>query len=270
MQLQRGFLGAVVVWSAFLMAARLDAQGSFHWPEGKRAAISLSFDDARQSQVDVGLPVLDRYGVKATFYVVPGAVSSRLDGWKKAAANGHEIANHSRSHPCTGNYAFSLKNALEDYTLDRMAKELDGANADIERLLGVKPEGFAYPRGEKFVGRGKEVKSYVPLAASRFLVSRGYLDESANDPQVCDLAQAMGVGLDELNGKTVTEWMVRTAKEGRWLIFVSHEVGASAHQTTEPSTLETIIKFAQDPANGVWIGPVATIGRYVQKQRSGR
>ncbi len=28
--------------------------GVFSWPEGKQAAVSLSFDDARMSQVDVG------------------------------------------------------------------------------------------------------------------------------------------------------------------------------------------------------------------------
>ena len=34
----------------------------FSWPEGKHAAISLTFDDARISQVDNGLPILDEYG----------------------------------------------------------------------------------------------------------------------------------------------------------------------------------------------------------------
>ena len=37
------------------------------WLEGKTAALSLTFDDARLSQVDQGLPLLDAYGVKATF-----------------------------------------------------------------------------------------------------------------------------------------------------------------------------------------------------------
>src|SRR6185503_15300925 len=74
------------------------------WPDGARAALSLSFDDARTSQVDVGLALLDSLGAKVTFYLVPSAVESRLEGWKRAAAAGHEIANHSLTHPCSGNF----------------------------------------------------------------------------------------------------------------------------------------------------------------------
>jgi peptidoglycan/xylan/chitin deacetylase (PgdA/CDA1 family) len=46
----------------------------FRWPAGKRAAISLTFDDARVSQIDAGIPLLERCGVKATFYVSPSAM----------------------------------------------------------------------------------------------------------------------------------------------------------------------------------------------------
>ena len=56
----------------------------------------------------------------------------------------------------------------------------------------MKPRTFAYPCGQRFVGRGFEVRSYVPPVAERSLAGRGYLDESANDPAVCDLAEAMG------------------------------------------------------------------------------
>ena len=41
------------------------------WPEGYQMALNLSFDDARMSQVDSGTALLDRYNVKAAFYVVP-------------------------------------------------------------------------------------------------------------------------------------------------------------------------------------------------------
>jgi hypothetical protein len=39
-------------------------QAPFAWPAGARAALSLSFDDARPSQVEVGTALLDRHGVK--------------------------------------------------------------------------------------------------------------------------------------------------------------------------------------------------------------
>ncbi|MDH5605106.1 MAG: polysaccharide deacetylase family protein, partial [Cyclobacteriaceae bacterium] len=112
---------------------------NFEWPEGKKVAVSLSFDDGRFSQVDVGTALLDKYGVKGTFYVVPSAVEQRLEGWKKAVKNGHEIGNHSLNHPCTGNFTWSRTKALEDYSLDKMNEELKEANKQIKSLLGTKP-----------------------------------------------------------------------------------------------------------------------------------
>jgi peptidoglycan/xylan/chitin deacetylase (PgdA/CDA1 family) len=242
----------------------------FRWPAGKQAALSLTFDDARLSQIDTGLALLDKYGIKATFYVSVDNLEKRLEGWKRAVASGHEIGNHSRTHPCTGNYEFSLKNALEDYTLPMMEKELDGASADIQRLLGVTPVTFAYPCGQKFVGRGREVKSYVPLVAERFIVGRGYLDEAANDPVFCDLAQAAGRGFDDLNYEQVKKLVVQAREQGRWLILVGHEIGAPAFQTTDAVALEALCQYARDPANGLWVDTVAAIGKYIREQRSAK
>jgi hypothetical protein len=36
----------------------------FRWPEGKKMGLSLTFDDARLSQVNKGIPLLDKYHVK--------------------------------------------------------------------------------------------------------------------------------------------------------------------------------------------------------------
>jgi len=244
-------------------------QSSFRWPAGKQAAISLTFDDARLSQVDRGLPILDAHGIKATFYVVPSQVEQRLAGWKNALANGHEIGNHTLKHPCSGNFFWSREKALENYSLPEMRLELDEANAAIEQLLGVKPTTFAYPCGQKFVGRGLSVKSYVPLVADRFIVGRGAFDEVGNDPNFCDLAQATGVSLDGLDFDQAKQLIDKAAAEGRWLIFFGHEIGPAGHQTVATSTLESVCRYAQDPANGLWIDTVETIGKYVQHQRNG-
>ena len=72
----------------------------FPWPEGKQMALSLTFDDARLSQIDTGIPLLDKYGVKATFYISPGNMLERINGWKQAVTNGHDIGNHSVYHQC--------------------------------------------------------------------------------------------------------------------------------------------------------------------------
>lgn len=240
----------------------------FHWPEGIRAAVSLSFDDARKSQIDYGLPILDAYDVKATFYVLPRRVKQRLAGWRKTLANGHEIGNHTLTHPCSGN--FSRRNALENYTLEMIANEMDSANDDIERLLGVRPTTFAYPCGQQFVGRGKALKSYVPLVAERFIVGRRWRDEHANDPTICDLAQVMGIELDKLDFEQLKEWIDKAVKKGQWLVLCGHEIGPSRRrQTTLAATIEALCEYANDPNNGIWIDTVQTIGTYIKEQRTG-
>jgi peptidoglycan-N-acetylglucosamine deacetylase len=261
--------------SCALGLAGLDAQSSrpaqtpvaFHWPAGKHAAVSLSFDDARTSQVDEGLALLKKTGVKVTFFVTPDGVEKRLDGWKQAVGDGHEIANHSLTHPCSGNYAFSAGNALETYTLESMAQQLDEANTRIEKLLGVKPTTFAYPCGHKFVGRDRNVKSYVPLIAERFLVGRGYMDESSNDPALTDLAQAMGTAFDDMDFAQMKTIVDAAAADGRWVIFAGHEMGRKAYQTTDLAALEQLCGYVKDPANGIWSGTVAEMGAYVRERQ---
>ena len=186
----------------------------FQWPEGKKMALSLTFDDARLTQVDKGIPLLDKYGVKATFYVSPDNMKQRLDGWKAAVTNGHDIGNHSLLHPCTVNYGWPPEAQLETYTLQRMRTELDSASAVIKNLLGIKPVSFAYPCGQTFVGKGVNTKSYIPLVASAFETGRLWLSEGPNDPVFCDMAQLTGMELDGKSFDQVKALIESARKKG--------------------------------------------------------
>ncbi|PSR55839.1 polysaccharide deacetylase [Adhaeribacter arboris] len=244
-----------------------EAKPAFSWPAGKKVAVSLSFDDARPSQVEVGTALLDRYGVKATFYLVPGTVEQQLEGWKKAAANGHEMGNHSLNHPCTGNFPWARQKALEDYNLEKMRQELTECNKRIQKLLGVKTEVFAYPCGQKFVDRGRNTKSFVPLVAELFISGRGWLDEGPNDPLFCDPAQLTGMEMDGKDFEEILPLLLQAQKSGQWLVLAGHEMGEQGPQTTRLSMLQKLIEYAQNPANGVWLAPVGTVGKYIQEHR---
>jgi peptidoglycan-N-acetylglucosamine deacetylase len=251
-------------------AAPAQSPAPFKWPAGKRAAVSLSFDDARASQVDVGTALFDRFGAKATFYVVPSSVERRLEGWKKAAASGHEIGNHSLNHPCTGNFAWARQKALEDYTLEKMRHELAETNRRVKELLGVTPESFAYPCGQTFVGRGLDTRSYVPLVAALFQSGRGWLGEGPNDPAFCDLAQLLGVEMDGKDFEQLLPLIEQAREAGLWVVLAGHEIGQGGRQTTRTAMLEKLVPYALDPANGLWLAPVGTVARHVLAQRNGK
>ena len=258
---------AVALACGAAVAAAQQATPAFTWPDGKRVAVSLSFDDARPSQVDDGTALLDRYGVKATFYVVPSAVEKKLDGWKRAAAGGHEIGNHSLHHPCSGNFAWSRGKALEDYTLDQMRRELSDANRRITELLGVTPVSFAYPCGQSSVGRGVGTQSYVPVVASAFVTSRGWLDEAPNDPSYVDFAQLTGIESDGKDFDQILAIVEAARQTGSWVVLAGHEMGKDGPQTTRLTMLERLCAYANDRANGVWMAPVGTVAKYVRAQR---
>jgi peptidoglycan/xylan/chitin deacetylase (PgdA/CDA1 family) len=260
------FLLSITMFSSEITFAQQDTS-SFSWPKGKQVAVSLTFDDARMSQVDVGTTLLNQYGVKATFIVVPSGVEKRLEGWKKAVADGHEIGNHTLFHPCSGNFPWSRKDALEDYTIDKMRNELLDANKQIEKLLGVKPKVFAYPCGSTFVGQGVNTKSYVPLIAELFLAGRGWLDEGPNNPSFCDFAQLTGMEMDGKDFDQILPLIENARKTGAWLVLAGHEMGDSGEQTTRLSMLKKLIEYAQDPANGIWIAPMGTVAKYVKDHR---
>jgi len=239
----------------------------YGWPGGARMALSLSFDDGRASQVTQGLPVFARHGAKVTLFVVPSAVERDVNGWKQAVAAGHEIGNHSLTHSCSGNFAFSRARALEDHTLDRMRQELADANRQIIALLGVTPRTFAYPCGQTFVGRGRETRSYVPLVAEQFLAGRGWLDESANDPAFVDLAQTMGVEMDGKDFTQIRPLIDDAGIRGAWLVLAGHEIGRDGRQTTRVAMLDELLTYAKAPANGIWLATVAEAAEEIVRRR---
>jgi len=239
----------------------------FSWPDGKRVALSLSFDDARLSQIDVGLPLFERLGAKATFYLVPSTAERRLDGWKKAAAAGHEIANHTLNHPCSGNFPWSREKALEKYSMEKMRDELVGANAKIETMLGVRSVSFAYPCGQTFIGRSVDTRSYVPLVAEHFLTGRGWMDEAPNDPIYCDMSQLTGIEMDGRDFDQILPIIERAREAGHWVVLGGHEIGQGGNQTTRVEMLEKLVRYAGDPANKVWLAPVGVVAKYVLEHR---
>jgi len=262
----------ILILTAAVTMAQYDTNNSektrgFPWPEGKRCAVSLTFDDARLSQIDKGIPLLNRYGIKATFYISPKGLLQRLEGWQQAAAAGHEIGNHTMTHPCTGNYAFSRDNALEDYSLEKIAGEINQANELIHNRLGVQVRSFAYPCGQTFVGRGRELKSYIPLVAEKFLCGRGWLGEDSNDPWICDLSQLQGMESDGKSFEELKGLVDKAAQTGKWLILAGHEMDDSGFQTTRLSSLELLCRYVLDPANGIWTAPVGQIADYIKRHR---
>jgi peptidoglycan/xylan/chitin deacetylase (PgdA/CDA1 family) len=234
------------------------------WPSAHRAALSFSFDDARPSQLDAAVPLFDRLGLAATFFVLPEKVAADRARWRDAVATGHEIGNHTVHHPCSGNFAWSRDRALEELTLTDFHHELDDADRQLHELLGVVPRVFAYPCGQTFVGRGRDTKSVVPMVAERFVAGRTFNNVSANSPLHCDLAQVAAVNIDELTFSQVQPRLEAALAAGAWLVLGGHEVGEQAGpETTAVATVEAVVAWCRD--HDVWIDTIGAIAARVTK-----
>jgi peptidoglycan/xylan/chitin deacetylase (PgdA/CDA1 family) len=240
--------------------------GDFSWPDGATAALCLTFDDGRASQLSQAVPALDGLGLRATFFVLPDAVASNRPAWRRVAASGHEIGNHTVNHPCPTGIPGARSRVLEDMTLVDMRAELVDANARIEALLGVVPRTFAYPCGQSAVGRGLGTRTYVPLVAELFEVGRTFNDRWANEPRRCDLSRVACVNMDELGFGAIRPMLEDAVASGSWLVLGGHEVGPAGTQTTAVGLLEQISSWCD--ANRVWVATMASVGAWVRSSRT--
>jgi hypothetical protein len=166
------------------------------------------------------------------------------------------------THPCSGNYGFSRENALEEYTLERMEDELDGAQSALNAMFGSAPRSFAYPCGETFVGRGESCASFVPLVAKRFVVGRGAKGEDHNDPAYCDLAQVLSMRMDGCGLEWLENRVEHCARDGGWLILTAHEIDGHGGHGIDPETLRA---FCSNLAkrDDVWSDTVGAVGSFI-------
>jgi peptidoglycan/xylan/chitin deacetylase (PgdA/CDA1 family) len=108
-----------------------------------RCAIALTLDDGPSGSTPRLLEVLAREGAQATFFQC-GANAARLPGIARQVAEaGHEIGNHSHSHP-----RFYLRSAAF------MEREMTRAQAVIEDATGRAPALFRVPFGARWFGLG--------------------------------------------------------------------------------------------------------------------
>ena len=115
----------------------LAMQGDFKLPE---KPVAITFDDGWQCAYKNAVPILDRYSMKATFFLVSkqagGHTFMTWDEDRLLIKNGHWIGSHTVDH------AWLTK--LNDADLE---KEMVNSKKTLEAKLGIKINGIAYPYG---------------------------------------------------------------------------------------------------------------------------
>lgn len=100
--------------------------------------LSISFDASWGADKTLSiLDILDEHNVKTTFFLVGGWVDKYPDMVKEIAARGHEIGNHSDTHP-----------HMSQLSESDIKDELRIMSDKVEKLTGVRPTLFRPPYGD--------------------------------------------------------------------------------------------------------------------------
>jgi peptidoglycan-N-acetylglucosamine deacetylase len=106
-----------------------------------RPAIALTFDDGPSESTAAVLEILDRYGIPATFFQCGANVDRLPAAAREVAAAGHELGNHSYSHPLL---CFRSPRFIDD--------EVARAQDAIRRHTAATPVWFRAPFGVRWPG----------------------------------------------------------------------------------------------------------------------
>ena len=105
-------------------------------PTVANKTIALTFDDGPGPYTEKLLDILDKYDAKATFFLIGSKVSGQASVVRSIQARGHQLGNHSWSHP-----------ELPKLSVDQIAGEIDRTNEAIRQATGVKPSILRPPYG---------------------------------------------------------------------------------------------------------------------------
>ena len=214
---------------------------------GREPLVSFTFDDAPRTALVAGARVLERLGLRGTYYLSLGLLGSPGDSGpigdahdvRAVAAGGHELGCHTHDHLD----AWQVPARAYLASVDRNAQHL------AELLPGLRFETFAYPKS----GARACVK---PGLASRFRACR-HGGQRGNEGVVDrDLLAACFLDQHMRPSLTLLRHLIdRNAARGGWLIFATHDVAPEPSRWgCTPAFLAAVARHAV--ASGARVLPV--------------
>jgi peptidoglycan/xylan/chitin deacetylase (PgdA/CDA1 family) len=239
---------------------------SFQWPNGAKVAVSLTYDDGIDTQLQNAIPDLTAAGLRGTFYITGNSLTpERLPAWRKAAAAGHELANHSGFHPCSETYDWiSEEYATQNYTVKRILGEIGLVNLLLHAVDGKTERSFAYPCVETVVGG----QSYIEdlRASNMFVAARGGDDQIA-DVKTVDVFNVPSWAVEGASGPEMIQFVEKAAKTGGLAVFMFHGVGGEYIKVSSPAHRELLGHLSKNNKR-IWTAPFIEVMQHVLNERS--
>ena len=243
----------ILIIACLLLPVAASAGEQVTWPEGQKMAISLSYDDAINSQLDNAIPALNRHNLKASFYLTLASptVNSRLDEWRAAAADGHELGNHTIYHPCSAGvpdreWVASYYN-IDNYEVAEIVHEATVANSFLHAIDGRSERTYTPPCGDTIVSG----KDYVPQMRKLFVAIKGFEDVEPGVAATWEVADA--------DGQALIDRVEKEAARGTQLFnIIFHGIGGD-YLSVSTQAHEKLLAYLAGNKEAYWVDSYISI-----------
>ena len=252
----------------FLLVVLLSSQFAYAqfnpaW-RGKKAAVVLTYDDALNVHLDNAIPLLDSLELKGTFYLTAFAPGSknRIQDWRKAAANGHELGNHTLFHPCIGKGRewVNAENDMNNYSLVRMVNEVRMTNVFLQAIDGKTKRTFAFTCGDMKIGDSL----FINGMKNDFIAARAVRHEMHKIGEV----DRYNVDCYAVNGETgdqMIEWVKKAIESNSLLVVLFHGVGGEHDLNVSLDAHRELLQYLKKNENDLMIGTMLDVAEHVNE-----
>lgn len=266
------FLAALLLACGVTFACTPAHADPFAWPGGARAAVSLAYDDALDSQLDNAIPALDRHGLRGTFYLQLSnpPVGQRMEAWRAAARRGHELGNHSLFHQCSGTGAdrawVAPHRDLDTTGAAQMRDQVMLANTMLMAIDGRRERTYTAPCGDVLAGG----TDYIPLLHQDFVaIKAGHgrpgvpASMAAVDPFMVGSVGPVGT-----SGKELIEMVKQAGARGTMVAFTFHGIGGD-HLSVSKEAHEELLQFLAAHRKEYWTDTFLNVMKHVRQGTAG-
>lgn len=236
--------------------------------QGRKCAVVLTYDDAIDQHLDNVIPALDSLGLRGTFYIpaVSGAFHDRLEEWKAAAAEGHELGNHTLFHPCDGTLPgrewVSPGYDLSTYTVQRMIDEILSANRILEMVDGGKERTFAFTCGDRTVGG----ETFMEQLQGEFPAARG-VQPGMHTMGAIDLYNIDCYPIAGQDGDYLVDLARQAMETGSLVVFLFHGVGGGHSLNVSLSAHRRLLQYLSENEDSIWTGTMIDVARNIRQNQ---
>ena len=262
-------VAAICLSLVALQAGAADA--AFAWPHGARAAVSLAYDDAIDSQLDNAIPALDRAGLKGSFYIklASPSLARRMPEWRAAAARGHELGNHTLFHQCSAALPdrswVTPEDNIDTTSAARLVEQIRVGNTMLHAIDGRDERTFTVPCGD-VLAAGED---YVKLIHGDFVAIKSGAAGVVPDMDTLDPYAVAVTAPDGPTGDQLIALVKEAGAKGTMINFTFHGIGGD-YITTSTEAHGQLLAYLAAHRDVYWTDTFMNIMKYVKAQQAAR